>query len=78
MLPFKKGGFVMAIKAQAPVVPVALHGTADAMPRGRFWVKPGVVRVEVGAPISTAGLTIDDRGRLMETVRQRLQEMLAS
>ena len=78
MLPFKKGGFVMAIKAQAPVVPVALHGTADAMPRGRFWVKPGVVRVEVGAPISTAGLTIDDRGRLMETVRQRLQEMLAN
>jgi 1-acyl-sn-glycerol-3-phosphate acyltransferase len=55
---------------------VALHGTADVMPRGRFWVKPGVVRVEVGAPISTAGLTIHDRNRLMETVRERLQAML--
>jgi 1-acyl-sn-glycerol-3-phosphate acyltransferase len=76
MLPFKKGGFVMAIKAQAPVVPVALHGTAEAMPRGRFWVTPGVVRVEAGAPIPTVGLTIDDRDWLMSTVRQRLEEML--
>jgi 1-acyl-sn-glycerol-3-phosphate acyltransferase len=76
MLPFKKGGFVMAIKAQVPVVPVALHGTAEAMPRGRFWVRPGVVRVEVGEPVPTAGLTLDDRDRLMETVRERLQAML--
>jgi 1-acyl-sn-glycerol-3-phosphate acyltransferase len=76
MLPFKKGGFVMAIKAQAPVVPVVLHGTAEAMPRGRFWVKPGVVRVDVGAPIATSGLTIDDRDRLMETVRGQMQAML--
>jgi 1-acyl-sn-glycerol-3-phosphate acyltransferase len=74
--PFKKGGFVMAIKAQAPVVPVALHGTAEAMPRGRFWVRPAVVRVEVGAPIPTIGLTLDDRDRLMNTLRDRLQAML--
>jgi 1-acyl-sn-glycerol-3-phosphate acyltransferase len=76
MLPFKKGGFVMAIKAQVPVVPVALHGTAEAMPRGRFWVRPGLVTVQAGAPVPTAGLTLDDRDRLMETVRGRLQEML--
>jgi 1-acyl-sn-glycerol-3-phosphate acyltransferase len=76
LLPFKKGAFIMAIKAQVPVVPVALRGTADAMPRGRFWVKPGVVRVEVGTPIPTAGLTIEDRDRLMTSVRDRLQAML--
>lgn len=76
LLPFKKGGFVMAITAQAPVVPVALNGTEEVMPRGRFWVRPGVVRIDVGAPISTAGLTLDDRDRLMATVRGRLQEML--
>jgi 1-acyl-sn-glycerol-3-phosphate acyltransferase len=78
MLPFKKGGFVMAIKAQVPVVPVALHGTADVMPRGRFTVTPGVVRVAVGEPIPTAGLTLEDRDRLMETVRGRLQAMLGA
>ena len=76
LLPFKKGGFVMAIKAQVPVVPVALHGTAEAMPRGRFWVKPSVIRVEVGEPIPTTGLTLDDRDRLTTTVRDRMQAML--
>lgn len=76
LLPFKKGGFVMAIKAQAPIVPVALHGTAEAMPRGRFWVTPTVIRVEIGAPIPTAGLTIDDRDRLTTIVRDRMQAML--
>jgi len=77
LLPFKKGGFFMAIKAQAPIVPVALHGTAEAMPRGQFWVTPGIVRVEVGDPIPTAGFTVHDRERLMEMVRARLQTMLA-
>ena len=76
MLPFKKGGFVLAIKARAPVVPVALHGTDLVMPRGRFWVRPGVVRIEVGEPIPTTGLTIEDRDRLMETVRARMERML--
>jgi 1-acyl-sn-glycerol-3-phosphate acyltransferase len=77
MLPFKKGGFVLAIKAGAPVVPVALHGADAVMPRGRFWVRPGVVRIEVGEPIPTAGLAIADRDGLMETVRFRMERMLA-
>jgi 1-acyl-sn-glycerol-3-phosphate acyltransferase len=76
MLPFKKGGFVLAIKAQAPVVPVALHGTDVIMPRGRFWVKPGVVRIDIGEPVPTAGLDIEDRDRLMEVVRSRMEQML--
>lgn len=74
--PFKKGGFVMAIKAQAPVVPVALIGTADAMPRGQFWVTPARVRVVVGEPIATRGLSLHDRDRLVAAVRDRLQAML--
>ena len=41
MRPFKKGGFVMAIKAQVPVVPIGVVGTAQAMPRGQFFVKAG-------------------------------------
>ena len=76
--PFKKGGFVMAIKAQVPVVPVVLIGTAAAMPRGQFYVKPTCVTVRVGEPIPTTGLSLDDRDRLVATVRQRMQAMLRS
>jgi len=76
--PFKKGGFVMAIKAQVPVVPVALIGTAEAMPRGQFYVTPTRVIVRVGEPIPTIGLSLDDRDRLVMTVRERMQAMLRS
>ena len=76
--PFKKGGFVMAIKAQAPVVPVALIGTALAMPRGQFYVNPTCVTVRVGEPIPTTGLSLDDRDRLVATVRERMQAMSRS
>ncbi len=78
LLPFKKGGFVMAIKAQVPVVPVALLGTEEAMPRGRYWVKPTRVRVLVGEPVPTAGLSLDDRDRLVAVVRDRLAQLLRS
>ena len=62
--PFKKGAFVMAIKAQVPVVPIALIGPDRAMPRGQWYVVPTTVRLRVGAPIPTTGLTLEDRDRL--------------
>ena len=40
LLPFKKGGFIMAIKAQAPVVPVAIQGGRAAMQRGSWLIRP--------------------------------------
>ena len=62
--PFKKGAFVMAIKAQVPVVPIALIGPDVAMPPGRWYVTPTTVRIRIGAPIPSAGLTLDDRHQL--------------
>ena len=77
MRPFKKGAFVMAIKAQVPVVPVALVGTGAAMPRGRLYVTPERITVKVGKPISTTGLTLEDRDALAARLRQDLERLLA-
>ena len=69
LLPFKKGGFIMAIKAQAPIVPVAIRGGREAMRRGSRIVRPVTVNIRVGEPIETAGMTLEDRDRLIEAVR---------
>jgi 1-acyl-sn-glycerol-3-phosphate acyltransferase len=76
LLPFKKGGFVMAIKAQAPIVPVAISGGRSSMRRGSAVVHPVMVDVKIGDPIETAGMTIGDRDTLIATVRERIQTML--
>lgn len=76
LLPFKKGGFIMALKAQAPVVPVAIKGARDAMRKGSPWIRPVVVRVRFGAPIETTGMTLDDRDVLVTRVRDEVARML--
>ncbi|RPJ84937.1 MAG: 1-acyl-sn-glycerol-3-phosphate acyltransferase [Acidobacteria bacterium] len=72
MLPFKKGPFIMAIKAQVPVVPVAIHGGRAAMARGSAIIRPVLVDVRVGEPVETTGLTHADRDRLVAAVRERI------
>jgi 1-acyl-sn-glycerol-3-phosphate acyltransferase len=76
MLPFKKGGFHLAIDAGAPIVPVALTGTRELMPRGSWWVRPGLVTVTVGEPIETNTLGPDDREALLDVVHARIAGMV--
>jgi 1-acyl-sn-glycerol-3-phosphate acyltransferase len=76
LLPFKKGGFIMAIDAQAPIVPVAVRGGRDAMRKGSWIVRPVHVSVRVGAPIPTAGMSLEDRDLLIDRVRFEVQKML--
>jgi 1-acyl-sn-glycerol-3-phosphate acyltransferase len=78
LLPFKKGGFIMAIKAQAPIVPVAVSGGRSAMQKGSWLVRPVMVDVKIGEPIETAGMSLDDRDQLIEIVRGRIEELKRS
>jgi 1-acyl-sn-glycerol-3-phosphate acyltransferase len=77
LLPFKKGGFIMAIKAQAPIVPVAVQGGRDAMQKGSRIIRPVTVSVRIGRPIETAGLALDDRDGLIADARRRIEALLA-
>jgi 1-acyl-sn-glycerol-3-phosphate acyltransferase len=76
LLAFKKGGFIMAIKAQVPLVPVAIRGGKAAMVKGSRLIRPVTVDVFVGTPIETAGMTLDDRDRLIATARGQMERML--
>ena len=77
LLPFKKGGFIMAIKAQAPIVPVAIQGGRAAMQRGSRIIRPVTISIRVGKPIETADFDVRDRDALIDQVRERIAEMLA-
>lgn len=77
LLPFKKGGFIMAMKGQAPIVPVAISGTRSAQRKGSFIIRPVQVLVRFGPPVETAGRQPDQREGLIAEVRGRIEEMLA-
>ncbi len=78
LLPFKKGGFIMAIKAQAPIVPVAIQGGREAMRRGSWLIWPVTIVIRVGAPIETAGVSLDDRDELIDRVRAAIEGLIKS
>ena len=72
LLPFKKGGFVMALKAQAPIVPVAVIGGRSAMRKGSALIWPATVVVSFLPPVATAGRAFDDRDLVIEQVREAI------
>ena len=78
LLPFKKGAFVAAISLGVPIVPVVCKRTAAIMPAGKYLsILPGEAEIVVLEPISTAGMTYDDRDRLRALVRDQIAEELA-
>lgn len=75
---FKKGPFVLAIDAGAPVVPVLIYGAREVIRRGSMLVHPRTVHVHLLEPVSVDGLDYDDRDMVAEKVRSRIAEALAS
>jgi 1-acyl-sn-glycerol-3-phosphate acyltransferase len=78
LLPFKKGGFVMAIEAQAPMVPVAVQGGRASMRKGSWLIWPATVTIRVGEPVETANCTMEDRAALVAIMRERITTLLAA
>lgn len=56
MQPFKRGAFLLAVKAGVPVVPVTINNTFGILPKGSLKVKPTDISVILGKPILTEGL----------------------
>ncbi len=73
---FKKGAFVMAIKSQVPLLPVAVQGTRDIMKKGSWRISRGTATVVVGHPICTRGMTLKDRNDLSRRCREAVLNLL--
>jgi 1-acyl-sn-glycerol-3-phosphate acyltransferase len=73
LMPFKKGTFVMAIRAGVPVVPVSLAGTQRLMRKGDWTIHPGEVTVRFGPAVNAAEYSGDQR----DVLRKRVEELVA-
>src|SRR5216110_3730450 len=77
LLPFKNAPFGLAIAAQVPVVPVYVGNTFEIMPKGRFFLRPRPIRLVIGEPISTAGMTVERRQELRDRVHAAILALKA-
>ena len=69
---FKKGGFVLALKAGVPIVPMCIRGANEIMPKHSFVISSGTIRVTIGKPIETTNYTLEDRDKLIKVVRDEV------
>jgi 1-acyl-sn-glycerol-3-phosphate acyltransferase len=69
---FKKGVFLMAIKAGAAIVPVSVSGSNKIMPKGKFIIRPGRVRITFHEAVATAAFAAEDRQVIIDRVRQAI------
>jgi 1-acyl-sn-glycerol-3-phosphate acyltransferase len=69
---FKKGAVVMAIKAGAPIVPVACSGAHRLMKKRSLVLHPGEILVEFLPPINPCTFSLDDRDALNDLVHDTL------
>jgi len=78
MRPFQRGAFLLALKSELEMVPMAVDGTYDVFRVGAKRITPGKVTIRVGTPIPCAGLTLRDKERLATESRAQIEAMLSS
>lgn len=74
--PFKPGVMVLAIKAGVPLVPVAIKGTYEVLPKGKFLVRSGAVEIRIGEPVDLSGYKMKQKGELAERLHNEVEKLL--
>lgn len=73
---FKRGGFNLALKSGADVVPVAIRDSHRIVPKGSLRIRKGSFEMCIGRPISLRGYRKKDMGLLMEEVKKAMEDMI--
>jgi 1-acyl-sn-glycerol-3-phosphate acyltransferase len=74
---FKKGVFVLAIKAGVSVMPVSIRNSRAIQPPSHYGIKPGFVEVIFHNPIVTEHMRLEDRDRLLGLTREAIANGLS-
>ena len=70
--PFRKAGFLLAMRTGLPIVPIGVSGARSVVGADSLWIRPGPATIRLGDPIPTHGLTVSDQKALMERVRREI------
>jgi len=73
--PFHDGAAMLAARAKVPMIPIAIRGTADALPLGRVLPRRRPITVRIGKPIAPPGLDRDALTRASETAATQIDEL---
>jgi len=76
MRPFQRGAFLLALKSECPIVPLAIDGTYDVLNAKARRITPGRVTIRAGTPLITEGLTLRDKDGLLKASRAQIHAML--
>ena len=77
LLPFKKGGFILAERAGVPIIPFTINGSMRVNPRNTVQLIRGAeISVRFGEPIPTSGDGALKGAELMERVRAAIESGL--
>ncbi|MGB8259621.1 MAG: lysophospholipid acyltransferase family protein [Terracidiphilus sp.] len=74
--PFLSGAAYLAIRAQVPLVPIALHGAYDLLPIHTRHFYPCAVTLTVGEPMETKEMTLRQAEELTERLRSAIENLL--
>ncbi len=74
--PFHRGAAMLAARARVPLIPIAIRGTADALPLGRMLPRRRPITVRIGAPIAPPEQEREDLARASEAAAAQIQELL--
>jgi 1-acyl-sn-glycerol-3-phosphate acyltransferase len=75
---FKAGAMVLAIKSGVDLVPVAIRGTYEILPKGKLLMKPGKVTIRAGLPIATKNYTTKDKHKLAGILQAEVTKLLTA
>ena len=78
LLPFKRGGFILARKAAVPVIPVTINGSGRINPANQIRLYSGDIRIILHPPVNVPGdlRRSEAEGWMMDSVRDSIESAL--